>query len=84
MTLESVLGCQVCSALEKQNVPKDKVFFGAKCASAILLKHYENGNNFFFSYHDPRSAKSRIYAGKSTKRGFSKKALTEIEIFFLF
>ena len=34
MTLPSVLGCQVCSALEKQNVPKDKVFFGAKCASA--------------------------------------------------
>ncbi len=34
MTLPSVFGCQVCSALEKQNVPKDKVFFGAKCASA--------------------------------------------------
>jgi hypothetical protein len=38
----------------------------------------------FFSYHDPGSAKSRIYAGKSTKRGFSKKALTEIEKYFLF
>ena len=35
MTLPSVLGCQVCSALEKQNVPKSKVFFGAKCASAV-------------------------------------------------
>ena len=35
MTLPSVLGCQVCSALEKQNVPKDKVFFGAKCALTI-------------------------------------------------
>ena len=34
MTLPSVLGCQVCSALEKQNVPNDKVFFGAKCDSA--------------------------------------------------
>ena len=34
MTLPSVLGCQVCSALKKQNVTKDKVFFGAKCASA--------------------------------------------------
>ena len=34
MTLSSVLGCQVCSALEKQNVPRIKVFFGAKCASA--------------------------------------------------
>jgi hypothetical protein len=30
------------------------------------------------------SAKSRIYAVKSTKRRFSKKALTGIEIFFLF
>ena len=27
--------------------------------------------------------KSRIYAVKSTKRGFSKKALTGIEIFFI-
>ena len=38
MTLPSVLGCQVCSVLEKQNVPKDKVFFGAKCASAVALQ----------------------------------------------
>ena len=29
-------------------------------------------------------AKSRICAGKSTKKGFSKKALTEIEKYFLF
>ena len=36
----------------------------------------------FFSYYHPGSPKSRIYAGKSTKRGFSKKALTEIEYFF--
>ena len=42
MTLPSVLGCQVCSALEKQNVPKDKVFFGAKCASAEELLGYTN------------------------------------------
>ena len=53
-------------------------------AKIILLKHYENGNKNFFSYHDPGSSKSRIYAGKSTKRGFSKKALTEIEKYFLF
>jgi hypothetical protein len=33
--LPSVFGCQVCSTLEKQNVPKSKVFFGAKCASAM-------------------------------------------------
>ena len=26
----------------------------------------------------------RIYAGKSTKRGFSKKAITRIEFFLLF
>ena len=37
MTLQSVLGCQVCSALEKQSVPKSKVFLGAKCASAELI-----------------------------------------------
>ena len=30
------------------------------------------------------SAKSRIYAEKSTKRGFSKKALAKIEKLFLF
>ena len=53
-------------------------------AKSILLKHYENGNKKIFSYHDPGSAKSRIYAGKSTKRGFSKKALTELEFLFLF
>ena len=40
MTLPSVLGCQVCSALEKQNVPRSKVFFGAKCASALHNLHY--------------------------------------------
>ena len=39
MTLPSVLGCQVCSALEKQNVPKDIVFFSAKCPSAIDEPH---------------------------------------------
>ena len=38
MTLQSVLGYQVCSALEKQSVPKRKVFFGAKCASALRSK----------------------------------------------
>jgi len=48
------------------------------------LKHYENGNKKIFSQLVPGSAKSRIYAGKSTKRGFSKKALTEIEKYFLF
>ena len=37
-------------------------------AKSILLKHYENGNKKIFSYHAPGSAKSRIYAGKSTKR----------------
>ena len=37
-----------------------------------------------YPQHAPGSAKSRIYAGKSTKRGFSKKALARIEIFLLF
>ena len=50
----------------------------------IFLKHYENGNKKKYPWHAPGSAKSRIYAVKSTKRGFSKKALTGIEIFFLF
>ena len=40
-------------------------------AKSILLKHYENGDKKIFSLHVPGSAKSRIYAGKSTKRGFS-------------
>ena len=53
-------------------------------AKNILLKHYENGNKKIFSQLVPGSAKSRIYAGKSAKRGFSKKGLTRIEIFFLF
>jgi hypothetical protein len=42
VTLPSVFGCQVCSTLEKQNVPKSKVFFGAKCASANLTKMPQN------------------------------------------
>ena len=45
-----------------------KIFF----AKNILLKHYENGNKKIFSQLVPGSAKSRIYAGKSTKRGFSE------------
>jgi hypothetical protein len=32
----------------------------------------------------PGSTKSRIYAGKCTKRGFSKKALVGIKNLFLF
>ena len=32
----------------------------------------------------PGSAKSKIHAGKSTKRGFSKKALARTEKLFLF
>ena len=40
---------------------------------SILLKHYENANKKKYSY-----------AGKSTKRGFSKKAIARIEIFLLF
>ena len=37
-----------------------------------------------FSQLVPGYAKSRIYAGKSTKWGFSKKGLTRIEKKFLF
>ena len=46
MTLQSVLGCKVCSALEKQSVPRSKVFFDAKCASAIAISI---GNFLHFS-----------------------------------
>jgi hypothetical protein len=53
-------------------------------AKIILLKDYENGSNKKYPYHAQGSAKSRIYAGKSTKRGFSKKGLARIEFFVLF
>ena len=53
-------------------------------AKIVLLKHYENVNKKKYSQLVPGSAKSRIYAGKSTKRGFSKKGLARIEFFFLF
>ena len=60
---------------EIQNFFWPKLFFWSIMKMAIRI---------FFSYHNPGSAKSRIYAGKSTKRGFSKKALTKIEKLFLF
>ena len=40
-------------------------------AKSILLKYNENGNKKKYLQFVPGSAKSRIYAGKSTKRGFS-------------
>ena len=52
-------------------------------AKNILSKHYENGNEKKYSQLVQGSAKSRIYAGKSTKRGFSKKGLARIKFFFL-
>ena len=53
-------------------------------AKSILLKHYENGNKKKNSQLVPGSAKSRIYSGKSTKRGFSKKGLARIIFFSCF
>ena len=50
-------------------------------AKNILLKHYENGDKKKYSQLVPGSTKSRIYAGKSTKRGFSKKGLARIFFF---
>ena len=50
----------------------------------ILLKHYENANQKKYSLHATGSAKSRIYARKSTKRGFSKKAIKRIKFFCCF
>ena len=49
----------------------------------ILLKHYEYAVKKKYSQHAPGPAKPRIYTGKSTKRGFSKKAITRIEFFFV-
>ena len=51
-------------------------------AKSIFLKHYEKANKKLFSYHVPESAKSRIYTGKSTKRGFFQKGLTRFQKFF--
>ena len=56
--------------------PVHKLFF--VLAKSILFKHYENDNKKKISQHIPRSAKSKIYAGKSKKKEFAKKALTRI------
>ena len=48
-------------------------------SKSIHLKYYQNRNQKNFTYHVPVSTKSRIYAGKSTKWGLSKKAFTRIE-----
>ena len=47
------------------------------------MKRYENGNKEKYSQLVPGSAESRIYAGKITKRGFSKKGIARIDIFFV-
>ena len=64
--------------------PVHEIDFFSFFAKSILFKHYENGNKKNYSQHVPGSAKSMIYALKSTKRGFSKKALMKIEKIFLF
>ena len=51
--------------------------------SAILKKKMKNCQNDNKKKKVPGSTKSRIYAEKSTKRGFSKKAIARIEIFLL-
>jgi hypothetical protein len=52
-------------------------------AKSILLKHYENGKKKKYPKHVQGFPKSRIYAGKNTKRGFSLRALARIDFFFL-
>ena len=64
MTLSSVLGCQVCSALEKQNVPRRKVFFGAKCPSAFIFGILSRGDlclihRYNFLLYNLRSSESQ-------------------------
>ena len=53
-------------------------------AKSILLKHYESVINKKIPEYVPESAKSTIKVSLSTKRGFSKKALTGFEKLFLF
>ena len=48
------------------------------------MKLYETVINLKNSENVPGSAKSMIKVSQSTKRGFSKKALTEFEKLFLF
>ena len=55
-----------------------------KNAKSIILKHYETVINLKISENVPGSAKSMIKVSQSTKRGFSKKALTGFEKLFLF
>ena len=52
-----------------------------KIAKVALLNPCKKFEFFFSQKH---SAKSRIYAEKSTKKGFSKKALVRIDFFFCF
>ena len=59
---------------------KIKFFVGKN----ILLKHYETVFNQKNSKNVLGSAKSMIKVNQSTKRGFSKKALTEFDFFVLF
>ena len=59
---------------------KFKNFFGQKHSIEALRKWQQEK----YSQLVQGSAKSRIYAGKSTKRGFSKKGLTRIKKKFLF
>ena len=53
-------------------------------AKSILLKHYENGNKKKYSQLVQGSAKSRIYAGKSTKGDFLKKDSQDFKKFSRF
>ena len=49
MTLQSVLGCQVCSALEKQSVPRSKVFRGVKCSLVQSVPQPSTGPKTFWA-----------------------------------
>ena len=53
-------------------------------AKSILLKHYKSVNNKSFKENNSGPAKSMIKVSQSTKRGFSQKALGEIETFSWF
>ena len=60
-----------------ETVHEIQIFGGPKVIFSESLRKMARR---FFLWHVSRSPKSRIYAGKGTKRGFSKKAL--VRIFF--
>ena len=56
--------------------------FGQKISN--FMHRFKGAILAIFQFFQNGSAKSRIHAGKSTKRGFSKKAIARINFLFCF